>query len=50
MAVRSSSMARLALELGAEFENFGAPNWQLINCEFGDDHFDGTKPEVEEAR
>lgn len=34
-------------QLGPEFEDFGAPNWEVINCEFGDGHFDTTKSKVD---
>lgn len=47
MAVRSSSTQRMGPQLGPEFEDFGAPNWEVINCEFGDGHFAATKSKVD---
>ena len=50
LSVRSSSTPGFGLELGIEFEDFGALNCELTNCEFGDGHFEQQNHQLEGAK
>ncbi len=39
VSVRSSSKRGFGLELGIEFEDFWASNWEKVNCQFADGQF-----------